>query len=67
MEREALEHLLGRTRTDDRLDGWNAAFVTEEGDLLDVIMLSVGSADMITIGSSGARGAGLGHDGYPRE
>jgi hypothetical protein len=67
MEREAVEHLLGRTRTDARLDGLAVQIATEDAASLEVIMLSDGTADMISIGSSGARGIGRGHDEYPRE
>jgi hypothetical protein len=67
MEKEALEHLLGRTRTDARLGGLDAEVVTEDAIALEVVMLSDGTADMISIGSSGARGVGRGHDEYPRE
>jgi len=67
MEREALEHLLGRTRTDARLDGLAVEIATENAIALEVIMLSDETADMISIGSSGSRGIGRGHYEYPRE
>ena len=51
MERDALEHLLGRTRTDGRLHGLHALKSAGDGFDFDAIMVSAGMADMISIGS----------------
>jgi hypothetical protein len=51
MERDALEHLLGRTRTDGRLHGLYAVASAGDGLDFDAIMVSGGMAEMISIGS----------------
>jgi hypothetical protein len=51
MERDALEHLLGRTRTDGRLHGLHAVTSAGDGFDFEAIMVSAGTADMIGIGS----------------
>jgi hypothetical protein len=67
MERDALEHLLGRTRTDARLCGLYVVAGANDTFDLDAIMVSAGTADMISSGNGWESAADEEREEHPRE